>query len=146
MAEISAVYTLTTPGVDVTFNSGTDVYRITSLEGLDQAPIRASVDDSPQTDGGIVHDFFYGARYVTVEGLLLPGDGAAGTRNTMEANLIASLEAILRADGTLAWTPTGQSARSLTVRCFQPARFGPWQGFPHYKTFIFGLVAADPTW
>lgn len=146
MAEISAVYTLTTPGVDVTFNSGSDVYRVTNLEGLDQAPIRAPVDDAPQTDGGIVHDFFHGPRYVTVEGLLLPADGSASARNTMEANLISALDAILRADGTLAWTPSGQSARSLTVRCFTPARFAPWQGFPQFKTFIFGLVAADPTW
>lgn len=146
MAEISATYTLTTPGVDITFNSGSDVYRISNIEGLDQAPIRAPVDDSPQTDGGIVHDFFHGARYVTIEGLLLPADGSASTRNTMEANLISACDAILTADGTLGWTPSGQSARSLTVRCFMPVRMAPWAGFPMYKTFIFGLVAADPTW
>jgi hypothetical protein len=146
MAETGAVYTLTTPGVDITFNSGTDIYRILDIVGLDQAPIRAPVDDSPQTDGGIIHSFYYGPRHFTVEGVLLPGDATPTTRNTMEANLISSLEAILRADGTWAWTPTGQSARSLTVRCDVPVQYAPYQGHRYVKAFIFGLVAADPTW
>lgn len=147
MAELSANHVLTTPGPDISFNTGTDNYFITGIDGLDQAPIRAPVDDSPQTDGGIVHDFFYGARYFTVEGVLLPGDGTAATSNTMQANLLAALESILRANGTWAWTPSGQAARSLTVRCFQPLSVRPWQpGFPLTKAFIFGLVAATPTW
>lgn len=146
MAEFSAVHTLTTPGVDITFNSGTDVYYITGITGLDGAPIRAPIDDSPQTDGGIIHDFFYGPRHFTIEGLLLPDGLSVATRNTMEANLLSALDAILRADGTWAWTPTGQAARSLTVRCDVPAQFSTWAGNPMVKAFIFGLVAADPTW
>lgn len=147
MAETSAVYTLTTPGPDIMFNSGTDIYRVIDIQGLDMAPIRAPVDDAPVTDGGIVHGFFYSARRIDVMGLLLPGDMAVGTRNTMEANLISALESILRADGTFSWTPTGGSLRSFTVRCPGPVQFPPWQdAYPLHKRFIFSLVAADPTW
>ena len=55
--------------------------------------------------------------------------------------LAAALDQILRADGTFAWTPPGQTEHSLTVRCDVPVSFtGSFQ-----KQFIFGLVAADPT-
>ena len=55
------------------------------------------------------------------------------------------LESITRADGTLAWTPAGRSARSLTVRHNVPLEC------PHIENyallaFNFGLYAADPTW
>ena len=54
--------------------------------------------------------------------------------------LVAALDAILRADGTFTWTPPGQTAHSLTVRCDVPATFtGSYR-----KEFMFGLVAADP--
>ena len=147
MPETSAVYTLVTPGPDITFNSGTDIYRITNIAGLDMATLRTPIDDAPVTDGGIVHGFFYGPRHIGFEGLLLPADMTVTTRNTMEANLISALESIIRADGTLSWTPTGGSLRSFAVRCAVPVQFPPWQdAFPLHKRFIFGLVAADPTW
>jgi hypothetical protein len=116
---------------------------LTALEGIGQAPIRAPVDDMPQGDGGIVHQFFYGPRHLTVEGFVLP----FGYDATYQANmwgrmdtLTAALDAILRVDGVFAWTPPGQTAHSLTVRCDVPVTFtGTFQ-----KQFIFGLVAADP--
>lgn len=148
MAELSAGYVLTTPGPDISFNTAlgsTDSYWLTNVTGLDQAPIRAPVDDSPQTDGGIVHDFYYGPRHFTVEGILVPQTNTASNRNTMEANLISSLDAILRADGTWTWTPSGQSSRSLTVRCDVPVQFSGGLSLSP-RAFIFGLVAADPTW
>jgi hypothetical protein len=145
MAELSAVYTLTTPGPDITFNSGSDLYWLSEITGLDMAPVRAPIDNSPQTDGGIVHDFFYGPRHVVFRGLLVPGTNTPTNRNTMENNLISALESILRADGTLSWTPTGGSARSLTVRCDVPAQFSGGLSLSP-REFIFGMIAADPTW
>jgi hypothetical protein len=45
---------------------------LTALDGIGQAPIRAPIDDAPQADGGLVHQFFYGPRHLTVEGFVLP--------------------------------------------------------------------------
>jgi hypothetical protein len=117
---------------------------LTALDGIGQAPIRAPIDDAPQADGGLVHQFFYGPRHLTVEGFVLPvsydTSHAATIWSTMDT-LQAALGAILRADGEFSWTPPGQTAHSLTVRCDVPVSFsGSFQ-----KTFIFGLVAADPT-
>ncbi len=146
MAEFSAVYTLTTPGPDITFNSGTDVYYLQNIQGLDGPAIRAPIDSRPQTHGGLVHPFLYGPRHMSIEGVLhvtsaTTEAGYVGARNTMETNLLAALASIIRADGTLTWTPTGGTAKSLIVRHDVPCQFnGAWQ-----KAFIFGLVAADPT-
>ncbi len=117
---------------------------LTELDGIGQAPIRAPIDDMPQADGGIVHQFLYGPRHLTVTGLVVPfaydSSHAASMWATMDT-LVAALGQILRADGTFSWTPPGQTAHSLTVRCDVPASFsGSFQ-----KTFVFGLVAADPT-
>ena len=117
---------------------------LTNLDGIGQAPIRAPVDDAPQTDGGIVHRFLYGPRHLTVEGFVLPfswdTSHASTLWDTMDG-LVAGLDQILRTNGVFAWTPPGQTAHSLTVRCDVPVTFtGTFQ-----KAFIFGLVAADPT-
>lgn len=147
MAQANATYTLTTPGGTITLNGTGDRYFIDSVEGLDGAPIRAPIDNRPLTDGGLVHDFFLGPRLITFEGTIIidsqtTESGYLSQRNTMEANLLTALNSILRANGTLAWTPQGQSARSLTVRNNVELRVaGKW-----LKTFIFGLVAADPNW
>jgi hypothetical protein len=50
------------------------------------------------------------------------------------------LASIIRADGTYIWSPTGVSSKSLTVRCDLPATYSGAM----LKTYIFGLVAADP--
>lgn len=117
---------------------------LTGLDGIGQAPIRAPIDDAPQTDGGIVHRFLYGPRHLTVEGLVLPfsyDSGFAATLWDQMDTLVAGLDQIVRTNGIFAWTPPGQSEHSLTVRCDVPVTFsGTFQ-----KAFIFGLVAADPT-
>jgi hypothetical protein len=147
MAQHNAVYTLTTPGGTITFNSGTDKYWINEIDGLDGAPIRATIDNRPQSDGGLVHLFFLGPRHVTITGTLIIDSQATETgyvtqRNTMEVNLLTALNSILRADGTLAWTPTGGSGKTLIVRNDAPLQInGQW-----LKTFVFGLVAANPNY
>lgn len=154
MADIGVAYTLVTPGGTILFNNtgtdlfnvfGSDEYYITDIQGLDGPPIRTPIDNAPQTHGGLVHPFFKGPRHVTVEGaLMIRSSRVMNTivtlRNTMEVNLLAALESILQADGTLSWTPLGQSANSLTVRYEVPCEF---RGVT-LKTFAFGLVSADP--
>jgi hypothetical protein len=160
MADISVVYTLTTPGPDITFNhtgidmfnmlGGDDEYYITNAKGLDMPPLRTPMDNRPQTHGGLVHRFFKGPRHITIEGALMIRstriqDSIRTIRNDMEEELRTALESIIDADGTLSWTPqltAGPDPRSLTVRCEIPLEFDGIE----LKTFLFGLVAANPDW
>lgn len=143
MAEYSAPCTLVTPGPDITFNATSgDTYMLdpASCSGLDQAPLRTPYDDNPQAAGAILHDFLKAGRPVALGGHLINTTGTAAARNTLEANLIAALEAIETADGTFTITPSGMTAKVLTVRCLVPVTFaGAW-----HKTFLFTLIAADP--
>ena len=158
MPDLASPYTLTTPGGTVQFNNeqmdrfnipgGPDEFYISDIQGLDGPPIRAPVDNRPQTDGGLVHPFFKGPRRVTIEGCLMIrstriGDAMRLIRNDMEKELKDALESILAADGTLSWTvpyTAGTDAFSLTVRNEIPVEF---RGI-ELKTFVFGLIAADP--
>lgn len=156
MADFSVSYVLTTPGGTITFNStgtddfnvyGSNEYYITDGQGLDAAPIRAPIDNAPQADGGLVHNFWKGPRHIVLEGALIirsthVQNTIRSLRNSMEAALLTALESILQADGTLAWTPAGQGARSLTVRNEIPCEFSGIE----LKTFTFGLVAENPDW
>lgn len=148
--EYSAVYTLTDGTHTVTLNAASgDTFLVdpTLSTGLDMPPVRANVDNKPQTDGGIVHNAFLGPRHITFTGMLYirsasTDAGVVAARNTLETSLETVLRGILRADGTLSYTPTGGSAVSLTVRCDMGATFTG--GF--VKQFSFGLVAANPDW
>jgi hypothetical protein len=150
VADVTVLYTLTTPGGTVLFNDdAVDEYYLSNIAGLDGAPIRAPVDNAPQTDGGLVHDFFLGPRHVTMEGILFirssrVGDEIRDQRNVMEQTLREALESALRADATLAWTPAGGDPHLLTVRYEVPVEFTYTDNFLT-KSFAFGLVAADPT-
>lgn len=155
MADLATIYTLTTPGPDIVFNNGDlnttdDLYWITNIQGLDGAPIRAPIDNVPLGDGGLVHDFWLGPRHITMEGIILVQSVSIGgpcltVRNSMEEALRAALESLLRANGTLAWTPVGQGARSLTVRNDIALDFSPAENYA-VMAFVFGLVAANPSW
>ena len=158
MPDLATIYTLTTPGGTITFNSGdlkdgTDKYWLTNIQGLDGTGIRAPIDNVPYGDGGIVHDFWKTPRHIVFEGVLVTesagwpsvGDACIQAQNEMEDDLITALESILRDDGTLAWTPLGLSARTLTVRHDVTLEFTAIENYA-LKQFTFGLVAADPNW
>lgn len=128
--------------------STSDIYYITSIRGLDGAPIRAPVDNAPQAHGGLVHNFWKGPRLFVVDGLILVQSTTIGNsmriiRNQMEEDLFDALEAVLQADGTWAWTPAGEAGRSLTVRNNVPLETD-YSDNNTVKTFSFGLIAANP--
>lgn len=148
VAEIGAPYTLTTSGGSVSFNTRFSLtddegkvyeYFMSDVAGLDGNPVRASIEDRPVTDGGLVFDFYDGPRHMTFTGYVLAA--SVEQRNDMEDTLIAVCKAARRADGTIVYTPTGASARTWTIRCDVQPTF-PGQGI--LKEFIFGLVAANP--
>lgn len=146
--EYGASATLTTPGGTLTFNAATgDTLWLdpSQSSGLDQAPLRTPIDKKPGAPGGIVFPFLRDARHVTLGGELFIRSSGTETgyvtaRNALEQTIRAALESIEDADGTFAITPTGLSTMSLTVRCDVPVTFAGLL----VKTFLFGLVAADP--
>lgn len=155
MADLATVYTLTTPGGTITFNDGDlhtldDLYWIATIEGLDGASIRAPVDNAPQAHGGIVHTFWKGPRHITFQGHILIqsvqwGGSCLVERNAMEEALRIALESTHQSNATLAWTPAGLSARSLTVRNDIPVEYTPEESYM-IMGFTFGLVSAASDW
>lgn len=155
MADLSCVYELVTPSGTILFNDGDlrtndDLYWISEIEGLDGATIRAQVDNAPQTHGGIVHTFWKGPRQITMQGAIVIqsvpfGAACLTVRNEMEDDLRVALDSILQDDGTLTWTPEGQSERSLLVRHNIRLDFTPQEGYV-IMGFTFGLISADSDW
>ena len=155
MADIGVVYTLTTPGIDITFNQYTepflgnnDQYYITEIRGLESPALRTPIDNIPLGDGALVHDFWYGARHIEIEGIILVQstgiqDDIVQIRNSMTADLVSALNEILRADGIFAFTPQGGSASSYTVR-YEVGLQTPHADNYNSLLFSFGLVAGDP--
>ena len=152
MADITVQYTLTTPGPYIVYNAGcpgdgTNIYYITNIQGLDGAPIRAPIDNAPQADGGLIHTFWKGPRHIIIDGMFLIQsthvmNSIRLQRNTMESNLTAALDSMYQVSGTLAWTPAGGGAHSITVYNDVPVVYDYADNFLS-KTFAFGLVSAS---
>lgn len=150
--EYSAVLTLTDGTHTVTLNAASgDTYLVDAdlSTGLVDDTVRSNVDDKAQTDGGIVHPAFLGPRHIVLAGMLYvtsasTDSGIVQARNTLAVNLKTVLQTILRADGTLSYTPSGGSSKSVTVRYDVGATFSRRQGIIY--GFAFGLVAANPVW
>lgn len=159
MADISSVYTLTTPGGTVLFNdgsqsdSGIDKLYITSITGLDGTDLRTPMDDVPFGHGSLWYDWWEAGRPMIIDGSFLivstrVGNQILAIRNQFEEDLRVPLRSIgaLEVDtGTLAWTPYGQSPRQLTVRNNMKFETGYSDNYL-VETFHFGLFAADPDW
>lgn len=151
MADVGVPYVFTTPGGTITFNDDSlDQFYITNIPGLGSPSLRTPIDPAPQAHGGLVHNFWKGPRHIIVEGVFLITstrimNSIVVIRNTMEESLRVACESTLQADATLAWTPLGQSARSLIVRMEVPLEFTHIENYL-LESFTFGLVAADPDW
>jgi hypothetical protein len=152
--DYSCIYTLTTPGTDIIFNNGIfghgsndDLYWIDTIHGLDGPTLRFTGDDVAFGDGGRSHRTFKGPRHPALEGrLIVQSVGESGCQarfNAMEKDLRDALEACLApATGTLAWTPTGLGAHSLTVSYEVALDVQPADSY-RTRTFNFGLYSAS---
>lgn len=156
MADIGVVYTLACPGGTVVFNdttvpfNGQDQHYITEIRGLESPVLRTPTDNIPLGDGALVHDFWKGARHIEIEGTILVQSTSIENaivviRNDMTDELVDALESILRADGTLTYTPQGQGARTYTVR-YEVGLQATHTNNYHSLDFSFGLIAAEPDW
>lgn len=142
--EWSCPWRLITPGGTISFNTGSgDEYVLDPLRCSGDMPTqRLVVDPRPRTGGAILHGGLAGEWPFVLAGTMHCRTGTAAARNTMEANLKAALESIRAADGTLEQTPSGGSARTVTVRLQVPVGFQEaW-----VKTFVFGVVSGSTAW
>lgn len=154
MADTCCPYTI----AGLTINAASGDCLLTDFEegqilGLDGAPIRKQIDPQGQSEGGIVHPAFLGARIITFQGKVLirsvaegaPATIYASAVNAVEAAVTSALEGILNTPSALAWTPTGGSAKTISVTYGIPGgEFQP-TGNMVDRRFSFTLVAADPT-
>lgn len=153
MADTCCAYTVA--GITINASSGdclhTD-FEEGEIAGLDGAPIRSQVDDQGQSDGGIVFQKFKGPRIITFSGRVLirsvtmgNPEGYAAAIYAVEAASIAALESFLNSSTTLSWTPSGASARSISVTYGTEGGEIQFSGNMLDKRFQFSLIAADPT-
>jgi len=154
MADVGVPYTLATGGGTIVFNDsgepfqGQDQFYITEIRGLGSPALRTPFDSVPLGDGSLVHDFWFGARHIGIEGTALVQstaieDDIVVIRNQMEADLFTALESCLRADAIFDFTPQGQSAQSYTVRYEVQLEFTHSNNY-HSLDFSFGLIAGNP--
>lgn len=158
MADLACVYTYTASGGTIVFNDGdlgdgTDKFWLQNIQGLDGPNGRASVDNVPMGHGSLIHAAWLSGRTPVLEGVIvietvpLSSSGCQTALNEMEDNLRAAVESnVAPTSATLAWTPTGQSAQSLTVfHNFQPRLdVTPIENFA-LRQFVFGLISATGT-
>lgn len=95
-----------------------------------------------------MHDFYFGARHISVEGVILVNstqimDDIVQVRNDMTDDLVSALQAIIRTDGTFSFTPTGGVLTSYTVR-YEVGLQTPHSSNYNSLQFSFGLIAGDP--
>lgn len=155
MADVGVVYTLTTPGPDITFNQGidpfdgTDKFYITEIRGLESPDLRTPTDLIPLGDGALVHDYWYGARHILVEGTILITsvrieNDIVEIRNDMTQDLVDALDSILRVDGTFAFDPQGSVASTTYTVRYEVGLQTTHTSNYHQLDFSFGLIAAVP--
>ncbi len=154
MADVGVEYVLTSGGPTITFNDGTepfdgqDKYYITEIRGLESPTIRTPHDPVPLGDGSLIHPFYYGETQILIEGVLIVSSAATQNatvviRNQMTADLKSALNSILRANGTLAFTPQGQGAQSIIVN-YNVGLETPHADNYNSLQFSFGLIAGQP--
>lgn len=155
MADVGVQYVLTTPGPDITFNqftdpfTGQDQYYLTEVRGLESPDLRTPTDPVPLGDGALIHPFYYGATHITFEGLILVQstavmDDIVVIRNSMTATLKSALNSMLAADGSLAFTPQGQAAQTITGLRYEVGLQTPHADNYNSLQFSFGLVTGTP--
>ncbi len=151
MADVTTTYTLTTAGGTIVFNDGelgdgTDKYWLTSgPQGLRSA-LRTPFDVVPFGDGGRSYTTRRAPMFPIFDGIYLIESSrnqadCQSLRNDMAVALEAALDSILSPTvGTLAWTPIGQSALSLSVS-YWVTLDDPYGDNFATQSFTFGLYS-----
>src|SRR5213080_746959 len=110
------------------------------VTGLERAGVRENADVLPEADGGVHGPFRYDRLAFTLQGLI-PPDSPAGADTWLgrQAKLLKATNA-MRADATLAWTPSEAPPVRVLFRQQQPTRITGRRP----KTFLVAGVSEDP--
>lgn len=116
MADLCAIYTLTTPAGNLTINDDTadDFFAIDedgAIDGLDEPETRPVVKPRPQTDGQYIGPTFMAGFSPVFNGLCVVrsadpyGDQVAyrAAMRALEDDMKTKLRSLAQADGTLTW-------------------------------------------
>jgi len=129
--EFGIKYTLTGPdGTVAVLNDTADsnyVGMISELTGLDSPEMRESAQDIVEGDGGVHGSFYFSRRPITMTVRVFGHTSVANRSARIDKLRRASLA--MRADATLAWTPSSAGAEAVfvPVRRQQPFReTGTW--------------------
>lgn len=142
MQQSGITYTLIGPdGTTVSLDGSGQVdtpWLVESVDGLDSAEQRNSIETNPEDDGVSFGDFWLGQRSIVFSGKLHASTAAA--RNSAIVNLQRASRA-LRSSATLKFQPDGMPAMQISVRREQRLKIsgGGW-----LKDFMLALVAEDP--
>lgn len=152
MADLCAIYSLSTPAGTLTINdtSITDCFIIDSegqIEGLDDPEVRNVFKPRPQTDGAYVGPGFLSGFRITFNGLAIvrsadPYGDSAGYRTAMralESDMRTKLRSLLQSDGTLQWEGNTLS----NIRYDSRVEFG---GTMLKHRFVFGISSPNADW
>ena len=145
MAEYGASATLSSPGPDITFNSGGpspatgyhDAGMCSGLEKLGQ--VRSVNENRPRTDGGIIYPKLLAPRQVTLGGWVYCTSVAA--REAWLEDLADVLDNLRTGGGTYVWVGAG-GTYTLSGVYFDGAFEAPGGRIKKYQ---FSLVADPPT-
>lgn len=119
-------------------------------QNIEDPAIRTAIDNKAHKSGGIMHDFYRGPRYITLEALML-GD-TPSARETVSEYMRGAMNAIMQRDGLYLYKPSNAPTRFLTVRHYEAVKIahststtGTAVGVAAPKSAIVTLVAADWT-
>jgi hypothetical protein len=139
-------YTLTTPAGTTEFNpagGGDGFYLTADTSGLDDAAVRSSVEDKPQTDGFIVHPGKGAGMRPTLVAQYKLGSGTIADRDAAFRALALQLRSIRAVAGTLTHHNPDASTEALSVQ-YEVQLVS--SGGPQLKQAVFGLVSAADFW
>lgn len=110
--------------------------------------VRTAIDNRSHKSGGIMHTFYRGPRYLTMEALIL-GDYPE-YREMVSEQMRGAMQNVMARDGRYIYTPSNAPTRFLTVRHYEALKVahststtGTAVGVSAPKTSLVTLVAAD---
>lgn len=109
--------------LDFNVDDALNYLRLEEVRGLGLAPLRTPTEPRPQRDGSIVYDYWRSGRYVTARGRTrfartapaADADDSLYQRRLLLNRLARWLDALVRSDGVLRWTPTGAEQRANLI-------------------------------
>lgn len=136
----SGAATLSTPGPDLSFNTGGagDDFYLDPNECSYTIDTRVEAQDAPRTHGAIVFPTLLGAGHLRLAGRLKPVTDTAAARDAMALTLEAA--ALALSNGGVGTFTSSRGSLSVSLEMW-PAITGGLR-----KSFVIVLIAAVPTW